>query len=142
MGLFKTMMGFRKVKYGTVSEKVVPLFTNGFHKGNRHFTEVDEEDLMEYDVETQNGIPVRFNTGFLETSKRNYGKHNGDKNFKVENLGQGFEFSLVDMENKSNIYEVLLVTDEYVYINDPVNEGIIIKNHKELRDLKYMILAV
>lgn len=141
MSLLKTLLK-SKVRYGAINKKVVPLFNDEFHKENRNFIEVDEEDLMEYDVETQNGIPVRFSKGFLKVSSRNYGRHTGDKKFQVEGLVEGDSFFLVDVENKGEVYKILLVTDDYVYINDPVNKGIIIKSHEELRDLKHMILAV
>lgn len=133
----------RNYRYGAITNEVLPLFHDRFMCTNKEFTELtlDDKRIEKVQIETQNGKPVLFHKGFNESSEKGYGKHYGDLTFSKSGLSHGDVIKIKNegyLENRDNIYEVILITDKFVYLKNLTGGWISKKSHEEIERMRNM----
>lgn len=133
----------RNLRYGAITNEVLPVFHDRFMCTNKEFTELTEGDkrISKVTLETQGGVPVKFYKGFDESFEKGYGKHKGDLSFSKGGVTAGDVLKVSGggyLENRNDIYEVILVTDRFVYIKNLGGNWFIIKSHDEIQRMRDM----
>lgn len=146
MGIFTKIINYiesKNLRYGAITREVLPVFHDRFMRTTKYFTELTEDDnrLSKVTLETQNGVPVKFRKGFYTSYEKGYGKHKGDLSFSKGGLTAGDIIKIVGagyLENINDTYEVILVTDRFVYIKNLSSNGFIIESHEEIQKMREM----
>lgn len=133
----------RNYRYGAITNEVLPLFHDRFMCTNKEFTELtlDDKRLEKVQIETQNGEPVFFHKGFNESFEKGHGKHYGDFTFSKSGLSHGDVVKIKNegyLENRDNIYEVILITDRFVYLKNLTGGCISKRSHEEIERMRSM----
>lgn len=134
----------RKLTYGYIGRQILPVFHDRFRSTNKDFVELSEEArrIKKHGLETQDEVPVKFYKGFKEGlggSKK--GKHIGDESFSVGGMIQGKVVRIMGggfLETTDDVYEVVLVTDKFVYMKNLRVNWITIKSHAEIERMTDM----
>lgn len=136
----------RNLVYGYISREIVPVFHDGLKTTNKTFLEFNtffsnkDSELKEIPFESQNGKLVKFYKGFMGDiyNPKNTGKHMGDVNFSMNGFKQGLSYRKSDIAfvDKGSLYEVVLVTDKYVYSKNLESGVISIYKHEEMLKFK------
>lgn len=133
----------RNMLYGAVVREYIPVFHDKYMSKNKDLKIIEDlfVEHFKHQLETQNGIPIKFHKLFNETMYLPENFHNGDLSFekngrkvgmKITMNGQGF------LGNLSNTYIVELVTDKYVYLKNIEYNIVTLKSHEELDTIQSM----
>ena len=133
----------RNYEYYSIVSETLPIYHDRFRTTNKNIVKLSGTDdrINILKLETQNGVPVEFHKEFKENSSKHLGKHTGSSDFQVGDMKQGLILEVKGegfLENMNSIYEIVLVTDQYVYTRDLEHNYIYPKSHKEIKGMKDM----
>lgn len=128
-------------EYYSIVSETLPVYHDRFRTTNKNIVTLLETDdrFNKLRLEEQNGIPVEFHKEFNNKISKHFGKHTGLPDFQLEDMKQGLIFEVKGqgfLENLSSVYEVVLVTDEYVYVRNLQHNLIYLKSYKEIKRMK------
>lgn len=129
-------------RFQAITSEFHPVFGDRFGVTNKRTVLLTEDDdLMGLTkLVSQNGEPVKFHKDFDRYSKNKY-KHKGNLDFEINGVKSGMIYELKRtgyLENDNSMYEVILVTDDYVFTKLLGYGGIIIHSHNEIERFKNM----
>lgn len=132
----------RNRRYGAITSQVVPLFSDRFNTTNKEFTKlkVNDDRVDAVTLETQDGKPVLFHKDFKAFGRKS-SKHYGDLSFSRLGLKHGQVVTILGigyLENRDSTYEVILITDRFVYLKDLSSGSVTEKSHKEIERMRRM----
>lgn len=130
-------------EYYSIVSETLPVYHDRFRTTNKNIVKLLETDdrFNKLMLEEQNGVPVEFHKEFKEKSSKHFGKHTGLSDFEVEEMKQGSIFEVKGegfLENSNSVYEVVLVTDRYVYVRNLEYNFIYLKSYKEIKRMRDM----
>lgn len=128
-------------EYYSIISETLPIYHDRFRTTNKNIVKFLETDdrFNKLKLEEQNGIPVEFHKEFKEKTSKHFGKHTGLPDFQFEDMKQGLIFEVEGqgfLENSSSVYEIVLVTDQYVYVKNLEHNLIYLKSYKEIKRMK------
>lgn len=133
----------KRFRYGTIANEILPRFHDHFMSTNKEFLELefDSKELFLHELETQDGVPVIFFKGFsnIYSYGKKLGKHKADLKFEVNGMKAGRVIKLSNqgyLGNHQSIYEIILVTDRFVYMKEVKGKYMSIKSHRELNEME------
>lgn len=130
-------------EYYSIVSETLPIYHDRFRTTNKNIVKLLDTDdrFNKLTLETQNDVPIKFHKEFEENSSKHLGKHTGSPDFQIEDMKQGLIFEVKGrgfLENINTIYEIVLVTDQYVYVRSLEHNYIYPKSYKEIKRMKDM----
>lgn len=127
--------------YRAIVSETLPVYHDRFRSTNKNTISIDETDdrFHKVDLESQENIPVKFHREFNNNSNKNFAKHTGNKEFEMHGMKQGLIIKISGggfLENENDIYEAVLITNEYVYLRNLRYNTIYPKSYEEIKRIK------
>lgn len=128
-------------EYYSIVSETLPIYHDRFRTTNKNIVKLLDTDdrFNKLTLETQNDVPIKFHKEFEEKTSKHFGKHTGLPDFQIEDMKQGLIFEVEGqgfLENSSSVYEIVLVTDQYVYVKNLEHNLIYLKSYKEIKRMK------
>lgn len=131
----------RNYEYRSIISETLPVYHDRFKSTNKNTITLSEEDdrFTKVNLEKQGDTPVKFHKNFSDSGNKGFGKHTGELDFEMEGIRQG-QIIEVDgcgfLENSNSVYEVILVTNKYVYLRNLEFNTIYPSSFKEIERMK------
>ncbi|HHT96358.1 MAG TPA: hypothetical protein GXZ90_00460 [Clostridiales bacterium] len=130
----------RNYRYHCILSETLPVYHDSFRTTDKNVIILNQNDdrINRLRLESQNGKPVKFHREF-DSNKRHLGKHTGNPEFTWNEIKQGQIYGVTGagfLEDENHIYEISLITDEYVYFKNLEINYIYPRSYKEIKLMK------
>lgn len=127
--------------YRAIVSETLPVYHDRFRSTNKNTISIDETDdrFNKVRLESQGGTPVKFHKDFDYRESKNFAKHTGNEEFEMHGMKQGLIMKISGegfLENENDIYEAVLITNEYVYLRNLRYNTIYPKSYEEIKRIK------
>lgn len=137
----KEVIKNRNYRYHSIVSQTLPLYHDRFKTTNKNTIKLEYGDyrLAKVNLESQDGVPIQFHKNFGDNSNKNFCKSTGSLGFQKNGMEHGMVINIEGvgfLENEDSVYDVVLVTDEFVYMRNMEYNSVYPKSYREIEKMR------
>lgn len=128
-------------RYHSIISQVLPVYHDRFRTTNKNTIKItaDDDRMTKVNLESQDGTIIKFHKDFDNSSSGGFGKHTGLPSFQKDGIEYGMIVNINGngfLENENSVYEVILLTDRFVYMRNLQYNSIYPHSYEEIERMK------
>lgn len=137
----KEIIENKSYRYHSIVSQTLPLYHDRFGTTNKNTVELSYGDdrITKLNLESQDGVPIQFHKDFGQKSSKNFCKSTGSLDFQKNGIEHGMIINISGngfLENEDSVYEVVLVTDEFVYMRNMEYNSVYPNSYREIEKMR------